>query len=99
MLAEKHPAHPHAILFSIRRPTIDELIWLGKTKGTRQNMPVVRAPDPERSVVLLRFGLASQADLDTWKRRACGSGGAGLDDPGDFASSAGSDDEEDGEWE
>ena len=63
-------------------------------------MPVVQAPNPGRSAVLLRFGLAGQSDLDTWKRRAGGSGGAELDDPGDLTSSAGSDDEEDGEqWE
>ena len=94
LLAEKHPAHPHPALFGIRHPTVDELGWLDKAKGGgRRTKPAAPVPEPERNAVLQRFGLASQADLDGWKQRACGSGGAGLGDPGDPDAGASSDEE------
>ena len=96
--AEKHPAHPHPALFGIRRPTVDELGWLDKAKGSARNTrSAASVPEPDRKAVLRRFGLANQADLDLWKQRACGAGGAGLGDSGD--PEAGASSGEDDHWE
>ena len=85
-------------MFGIRRPTVDELGWLDNAKGSaRKTGSAVAVPEPDRNAVLRRFGLANQADLDLWKQRACGAGGAGPDDPG--VPEAGASSDEDDEWE
>ena len=78
LLAEQHPAYPHAALHSMRRPTVGELEWVDRVRtATRPGKVSVSVPKSGRSEVLRRFGLADEADLLARRRRACRSAESG----------------------
>ena len=94
LLAERHPAYPHEALYSIRRPTSEELAWLDRTRTVaKPAKPSASTPKPARSDVLRRFGLADEADLHVWRQRARRSAESVVGLPEDRSAS-----EEEGDW-